>query len=46
MEKRLTLLAAAFVLVAIGLLPVLAMIAKTFYGAGSLGLTAYEALLA
>ena len=46
MEKRLTLLAAAFVLVAIGLLPVLAMIAKTFYGAGGFDLTAYEALLA
>jgi iron(III) transport system permease protein len=46
MEKRLTLLAAAFVLVAIGLLPVLAMIGKTFYGAGGFGLTAYEALLA
>src|SRR6516165_459702 len=46
MAKRLTLLAAAFVLVAIGLLPVAAMVTKTFYGAGSFGLTAYEALLA
>ena len=46
MEKRLTLAAAALALVAIGLLPVLAMVAKTFYVAGEFSLTAYEALLA
>jgi iron(III) transport system permease protein len=46
MEKRLTLFAAALLLVAVGLLPVLAMLAKTFYGEGSFGLTAYEALAA
>lgn len=46
MQKRLTLFAAALALVAIGLLPVLAMVAKTFSGAGGLSLTAYEALFA
>jgi iron(III) transport system permease protein len=46
MEKRLTLAAAALALVAIGLLPVLAMVANTFYVAGELSLTAYETLLA
>ena len=46
MEKRLTLAAAALALIAIGLLPVLAMVANTFYVAGEFSLTAYEALLA
>jgi iron(III) transport system permease protein len=46
MEKRLTLAAAALALVAIGLLPVLAMVANTFYVAGEFSLTAYEAPLA
>jgi hypothetical protein len=46
MEKRLTLAAAALALVAIGLLPVLAMVANTFYVAGDFSLVAYEALLA
>lgn len=46
MVKRLTLAAAALALVAIGLLPVLAMVANTFYVGGHFSLTAYEALLA
>jgi iron(III) transport system permease protein len=46
MEKRLTLFAAALLFVAVGLLPVLAMLAKTFYWEGSFGLTAFEALAA
>jgi iron(III) transport system permease protein len=46
MEKRLTLAAAALALIAIGLLPVLAMVANTFYVAGEFSLTAYEALMA
>jgi iron(III) transport system permease protein len=46
MEKRLTLAAAALALIAIGLLPVLAMVANTFYVVGELSLTAYEPLLA
>ena len=46
MEKRLTLAAAALALIAIGLLPVLAMVANTFYVSGEFSLTAYEALLA
>jgi iron(III) transport system permease protein len=45
-EKRLTLAAAALALIAIGLLPVLAMVANTFYVAGEFSLTAYETLLA
>jgi iron(III) transport system permease protein len=45
MEKRLTLTAAALTLVVIGVLPVLAMVASTFYVAGSFSLKAYEALL-
>ena len=45
MEKRLTLTAAALTLVAIGLVPVLAMVANTFYVAGGFSLKAYEALL-
>jgi iron(III) transport system permease protein len=45
MEKRLTLAAAALALIAIGLLPVLAMVANTFYVAGEFNLTAYDALL-
>ena len=46
MGKPLTLSAAALALVAIGLLPVLAMVANTFYVAGDFSLTAYEALMA
>jgi iron(III) transport system permease protein len=46
MGKRLTLAAAALALVAIGLLPVLAMVANTFSVAGEFSLKAYEALLA
>jgi iron(III) transport system permease protein len=46
MQKRLTLAAAALALVAIGLLPVLAMVANTFSVAGEFNLSAYEALLA
>src|SRR5262249_7425793 len=45
MEKRLTLTAAALTLAMIGLLPVLAMIANTFYGQGGFSLAAYDALL-
>jgi iron(III) transport system permease protein len=45
MEKRLTLAAAALALVAIGLLPVLAMVANTFSVAGEFSLSAYEALM-
>src|ERR1700730_8088959 len=46
MEKRLTLAAAALALIAIGLLPVLAMVANTFYVAGEFSLMAYQVLLA
>jgi iron(III) transport system permease protein len=45
MEKRLTLTAAALTLAAIGLLPVLAMIANTFYVQGGFSFGAYDALL-
>jgi iron(III) transport system permease protein len=45
MEKRLTLTAAALTLAAIGLLPVLAMIANTFYGNSGFSLDAYDTLL-
>jgi iron(III) transport system permease protein len=45
MEKRLTLTAAALTLAAIGLLPVLAMIASTFYGQGGFSMAAYDTLL-
>lgn len=45
-DKRLTLTAAASALVVIGLLPVLAMVASTFYVAGDFSLTAYRALVA
>jgi iron(III) transport system permease protein len=45
MEKRLTLTAAALTLAAIGLLPVLAMIANTFYGQGGFSFVAYDTLL-
>jgi iron(III) transport system permease protein len=44
-EKRLTLTAAALTLAAIGLLPVLMMIANSFYAQGRFSLTAYETLL-
>jgi iron(III) transport system permease protein len=44
-QKRLTLSAAAVLLAVIGLLPVLAMVAKTFYVDGTLSLKAYEAFL-
>lgn len=46
MEKRLTLAAAALMLVVTGLLPVLAMVANTFYVDGGFSLKAYQALLA
>jgi hypothetical protein len=46
MEKRLTLAAAALALAAIGLLPVLTMVANTFHVAGGFGLTAYQSLWA
>src|SRR2546421_11340291 len=46
MEKRLTLAAAALTLAAIGLLPVVTMIASTFYVHAGFSLIAYEALLA
>jgi ABC-type Fe3+ transport system permease subunit len=46
MEKRLTLAAAALALAVIGLLPVLMIVASTFYVAGEFSLTAYQALLA
>lgn len=46
MAKRLTLAAAAAALVVIGLAPVLAMVANTFFVAGHFSLTAYQALLA
>ena len=46
MEKRLTLAAAALALAVIGLLPVLMIVATTFYAAGEFSLTAYQALLA
>ncbi len=46
MEKRLTLAAAALMLAAIGLLPVLTMVANSFYVAGDFSLTAYQVLLA
>jgi iron(III) transport system permease protein len=45
MEKRLMLTAAALTFAAIGLLPVLAMIANTFYVNGGFSLTAYDTLL-
>jgi hypothetical protein len=45
MEKRLTLTAAALTLAMIGLLPVLAMIANTFFGQGGFSLAAYDTLL-
>ena len=44
MSKRLTLATAAALLAALGLVPVLAMVADTFYVDGALSLTAYEAL--
>lgn len=46
MEKRLTLAAATALLAAIGLLPVLAMVAGTFHADGGFSLKAYQALLA
>ena len=46
MDKRLTLAAAALALAAIGLLPVLMIVASTFYVGGEFSLTAYQALLA
>ena len=46
MEKRLTLAAAALALAVIGLLPVLTIVASTFYVSGEFSLTAYQALLA
>src|SRR5580704_7353882 len=46
MEKRLALAAAALALAVIGLLPVLMIVASTFYEAGEFSLTAYRALLA
>ena len=46
MEKRLTLAAAAVLLAAIGLLPVLVMVARTFFADGGFSLKAYQALLA
>ena len=46
MEKRLTLSIAAVLLAAIGLVPVLAMVANTFYVGGGFSLKAYQALLA
>jgi len=46
MEKRLTLAAAALALAVIGLLPVLMIVASSFYVAGEFSLTAYQALLA
>jgi len=46
MEKRVTLAAAALALAVIGLLPVLMIVASTFYVAGEFSLTAYQALLA
>jgi iron(III) transport system permease protein len=45
MEKRLTLTATALTLAAIGLLPVLAMLANTFYVNGGFSLIAYGTLL-
>ncbi len=45
MEKRLTLTASALTLAAIGLLPILAMIANTFFGPGGFSLGAYATLL-
>jgi iron(III) transport system permease protein len=46
LEKRLTLATAAALLAVIGLLPVLAMVASSFYISGSFSLKAYQALLA
>jgi ABC-type sulfate transport system permease subunit len=46
MEKRLTLAAAALALAAIGLFPVVTMVANTFHVAGGFSLTAYQSLLA
>lgn len=45
MQKRLTLTAAAILLVIIGLLPVLVMVANTFFVNGGFSAKAYEALL-
>jgi iron(III) transport system permease protein len=46
LEKRLTLATAAVLLGVIGLLPVLAMVANSFYMDGGFSLKAYQALLA
>jgi iron(III) transport system permease protein len=46
LEKRLTLATAAVLLAVIGLLPVLAMVASSFYISGSFSLKAYQTLLA
>lgn len=46
MEKRLTLAVAAIVLAAIGLVPVLTMVANSFYVDDALSLNAYRALFA
>jgi iron(III) transport system permease protein len=45
-EKRLTLAVAALALAVIGLLPVLMIVASTFYAAGEFSLTPYQTLLA
>jgi iron(III) transport system permease protein len=46
LEKRLTLAAAAVVLAAVGLLPVLAMVASTFFADGGFSLKAYRVFFA
>ena len=46
MQKRLTLVAAAILLALIGLLPVLMMVANSFFVDGVFSLKAYRALLA
>ena len=46
MEKRVTLAAGALALTVIGLMPVLMIVASTFYVAGEFSLTTYQALLA
>jgi iron(III) transport system permease protein len=46
LQRRLTLIAAAVLLVVIGLLPVLMMVANSFVVDGVLSLKAYQALLA
>jgi iron(III) transport system permease protein len=46
MQKRLTLAAAALTLVGVGLLPVLTMVASSFFVSGEFSLRAYEALFA